>query len=127
MTTAGARRGFLIRNNLSEQNREPRRRGNQLAMEPSLASRFNTLRYLQTLLAENGTSFIDEVIQRRLQRAHEMLCSPLYSGMTIIDLAYHCGFASVSNFHRMFRRVFGTTPSDLRARALDAAASVSRD
>jgi AraC-like DNA-binding protein len=81
-----------------------------------------TPRYVQTLLAESGTSFIDEVIQRRLKRAHEMLCSPLYSAATIIDLADHCGFASVSNFHRVFRRVFGATPSEVRARALDARA-----
>jgi len=77
-----------------------------------------TPRYVQSLLAENDTSFVDEVIQRRLKRAREMLCSPLYSGMTIIDLAYHCGFASVSNFHRMFRRAFGATPSDVREEAL---------
>ena len=95
---------------------------------PVLASQLGiTPRYVQTLLAENETSFIDEVIQRRLKRAHEMLNSPLYSGMTIIDLAYTCGFASVSNFHRAFRRVFGATPSEVRTRALDAAAGVSRD
>jgi AraC-like DNA-binding protein len=95
---------------------------------PALAGQLGiTPRYVQTLLAENDTSFIDEVIQRRLQRAHEMLGSPLYSGMTILDLAYHCGFASVSNFHRMFRRVFGATPSEVRARALDAAAHGSGD
>ena len=81
-----------------------------------------TPRYVQTLLAESGTSFIDEVIRRRVKRAHEMLCAPLYSGMTLIDLADHCGFASVSNFHRVFRRVFGATPSEVRAQALDAGA-----
>jgi AraC-like DNA-binding protein len=85
-----------------------------------------TPRYVQSLLAENGTSFIDEVLQRRLKRAREMLSSPLYSGMTIIDLAYQCGFASVSNFHRMFRRRYGATPSDVRAQALDTFARGSR-
>ena len=89
----------------------------------ALASRLGiTPRYVQSLLAENDTSFIDEVIQRRLKRANEMLSSPLHAGMTIIDLADHCGFASVSNFHRMFRRVFGATPSDVRKQALDAIA-----
>lgn len=86
----------------------------------ALASRLGiTPRYVQSLLAENDTSFIDEVIQRRLKRAHQMLSSPLHAGKTIIDLADHCGFASVSNFHRMFRRVFGATPSDVRKQALD--------
>jgi AraC-like DNA-binding protein len=95
---------------------------------PVLAGQLGiTPRYAQTLLAENDTCFIDEVIQRRLQRAHEMLCSPFHSGMTIIDLADHCGFGSVSNFHRMFRRLYGATPSDVRAQALAAAARGSRD
>lgn len=87
---------------------------------PVLASQLGiTPRYIQSLLAEHDTSFTDQVIQRRLERAREMLCSPLYRGVTIIDLADHCGFASVSNFHRMFRRVFGATPSEVRAQALD--------
>jgi AraC-like DNA-binding protein len=95
---------------------------------PVLASHLGiTPRYVQSLLAENDTFFIDEVIQRRLKRAHEMLSSPLYSAMTIIDLAYHCGFASVSNFHRMFHRTFDATPSDVRARALDAFTSGMRN
>ena len=95
---------------------------------PVLASQLGiTPRYIQSLLAENDSSFIDEVNQRRLKRAHEMLCSPLYGGMTILDLAYHCGFASVSNFHRMFRRAFGATPSDVRAHALDGSTDGARD
>lgn len=85
---------------------------------PVLARQFGiTPRYVQSLLAENDTSFVDEVMQRRLNRAHEMLSSPLYSAMTIIDLANDCGFASVSNFYRMFSRTFGATPSDIRALA----------
>jgi len=94
---------------------------------PVLASRLGiTPRYVQTLFAENDASFVDEVIQRRLKRAHEMLSSPLYGGMTILELAHHCGFASVSNFHRVFRRVFGTTPSEVRAQALEDRTTTSR-
>jgi len=84
-----------------------------------------TPRYIQTLLAENDTSFIDEIIRRRLERSHEMLSSPLYGGMTIIDLAHNCGFASVSNFHRMFRRAFGATPSEVRTQALETFTGIS--
>jgi AraC-like DNA-binding protein len=95
---------------------------------PALAGQLGiTPRYVQSLLAESDSSFIDEVIQRRLKRAHEMLSSPLYSGMTIIDLADHCGFGSVSNFHRIFRRVFGKTPSDVRSQALDGLTDAMRE
>jgi len=86
-----------------------------------------TPRYIQSLLAENDTSFIDEIMQRRLKRAHEMLSSPLYSGMTIIDLADDCGFASVSNFYRMFRRAYGVTPSDVRTLSPDTFKDDARD
>lgn len=86
-----------------------------------------TPRYVQSLLAENDMSFVDEVVQRRLKRAHEMLCSPLYGAMTIIDVAFHCGFASVSNFHRAFRRAFGATPSNVRARGLGMSANGAQD
>lgn len=91
---------------------------------PALANQIGvTPRYVQSLLAESNTSFVDEVMQRRLTRAHEMLSSPLYNRMTIIDLAYHCGFASVSNFYRAFRQAFESTPSSVRAQTFDRAMS----
>ena len=39
-----------------------------------------TPRYVQSLLAEHDTSFIDEVIRRRLERAREMLGSRSTAG-----------------------------------------------
>jgi AraC-like DNA-binding protein len=71
----------------------------------------------QRLLAENQTSFVDEVVRRRLRRARDMLASPRYAHMSIIAIAHDCGFSTVSHFHRVFRRHFGTTPCEAREQA----------
>lgn len=74
-------------------------------------------RYVQTLFSEAGTSFTDELINRRLMRAYEMLVSPRYADVKVIDVAYECGFPTVSHFHRIFRRRFDATPGEVRDRA----------
>jgi AraC-like DNA-binding protein len=74
-------------------------------------------RYVQALFSEAGTSFTDELTNRRLTRAYEMLASPRYAHMNVVDVAHECGFATVSHFHRMFRRRFDATPGEVRDRA----------
>lgn len=76
-----------------------------------------TPRHVQRLLAENQTSFVDEVVQRRLRRAHDLLTSPQHAHLSIIAIAHECGFSTVSHFHRVFRRHFGATPGEARERA----------
>lgn len=71
-------------------------------------------RYVQMLLAETASSFVDEVIDRRLKRAHDLLQSPRHSHLSITDIAYECGFTTVAHFHRLFRRRFSTTPGERR-------------
>lgn len=75
-------------------------------------------RYVQALFSEAGTSFTDELTTRRLMRAHEMLASPHYAHMKVMDVAYECGFPTVSHFHRIFRRHFDATPGEVRDRAI---------
>lgn len=71
-------------------------------------------RQIQRLLADNETSFIDELLKRRLRRARDLLTSPLHADKSIIDIAHECGFSTVSHFHRVFRREFGATPGEVR-------------
>ena len=73
-----------------------------------------TPRYVQALLTEVGTSFIDELTQRRLDRANDFLTSPRYFSMSILDISQECGFSTVSHFHRTFRRRFNVTPGEMR-------------
>ncbi|WP_145927937.1 AraC family transcriptional regulator [Bradyrhizobium neotropicale] len=87
---------------------------------PALGRRLGiTPRYVQRLLSEMGTSFTEEVTRRRLNRARDMLVSPRYRRLNVTDIALECGFSSVSHFHRLFQREFGTTPGALRSVALN--------
>lgn len=85
---------------------------------PMLARRVGvTPRHVQALLAGRDTSFTDEVTRRRLDCARDMLTSPHQGHKSIIEISGACGFATVSHFHRVFRRTFGMTPGEMRASA----------
>jgi AraC-like DNA-binding protein len=75
-------------------------------------------RYVQLLLEETGKSFVEHVVERRLERAFTMLVDRRYLHLAIIDIALAAGFGDVSHFNRMFRRRFGDTPSGVRAAAI---------
>jgi AraC-like DNA-binding protein len=72
-------------------------------------------RSVQRLLAEQDSSFIDEVNNRRLQQAFYLLQSPRCKHLSIIDIACECGFVTTAHFHRRFRRRYDATPGDVRA------------
>ncbi len=70
-------------------------------------------RTLQRRLQEEGTSFQALLDETRRELAEQYLAQP---GMTLLETAYLLGFADPSNFYRAFRRWFGATPSEYRAR-----------
>ncbi len=72
-------------------------------------------RYLQTLLAGSGTSFVQELNATRLERAGDMLADPRASGLTVAEIAYRAGFLDPGYFTRLFRKRFGITPREWRA------------
>ena len=72
-------------------------------------------RYLQTLLAGSGTSFVQELNAMRLDRASDMLVDPRAKGLAVSDIAYRTGFLDPGYFTRLFRKRFGITPSQWRA------------
>jgi AraC-like DNA-binding protein len=73
-------------------------------------------RYLQTLLAGSGTSFVQELTATRLDRASDMLSDPRAAPLSISEIAYRCGFLDPGYFARAFRKRFGCTPSGWRDR-----------
>jgi AraC-like DNA-binding protein len=82
---------------------------------PTLAQRLNmSPRKVQLLLEEAGSSFVKEVTERRLQRALELLRSARHQHLSIIEIAYECGFGSAAHFYRLFRRYHDVTPRDWR-------------
>ncbi len=72
-------------------------------------------RYLQTLLAGSGTSFVQELNAMRLDRASDMLMDPRAVGLPVADIAFRNGFLDPGYFTRLFRKRFGVTPSAWRA------------
>jgi AraC-like DNA-binding protein len=83
-------------------------------------------RYVQILLEEVDSSFVKEVTERRLQRALELLQSPRRRHLSVLEIAYECGFGTVAHFHRLFRRRYDATPGHFgRSKTADSANLVS--
>lgn len=86
-------------------------------LSPALAARQVGIskRYLQTLLASSGTSFVQELNATRLDRASELLSDPRAANLAIADIAFRTGFLDPGYFTRLFRKRFGITPRQWRA------------
>ena len=72
-------------------------------------------RYLQTLLAASGTSFVAELNATRLERASELLADPRAGGLSVAEVALRTGFLDPAYFGRLFRKRFGITPREWRS------------
>ena len=60
-----------------------------------------------------GLKFTDYVARVRLEDARTQLLNP---NRRISEVAYDVGFQSLTQFNRLFKRVFGQSPTDFRAR-----------
>lgn len=85
---------------------------------PSLAELASTARMSRYQLSRMfrkhvGTCLRDYVRDVRLERACELLAR---SRQSITTTAIECGFYDLSHFDRIFRRRFGMTPREFRAR-----------
>lgn len=75
-----------------------------------------TPRFVQRLFEAEGTTFTEYLLNQRLARAHSLLTDPRRAGDKISTIALDAGFADLSYFNRTFRRLYGDTPSGVRAR-----------
>lgn len=68
--------------------------------------------YLQAMYKkEFGVSCIDDVIETRLRKAHEILS---YTDDSVAEVAAACGYRNVEHFIRQFRKAYGTSPAAFR-------------
>ena len=74
-----------------------------------------TPRYIHLLLEQSDKTFARHVLQKRLERAFELLNADTRGDRKIADIAFTAGFSDLSYFNRAFRRQFGDTPSRVRA------------
>ncbi|SED16252.1 transcriptional regulator, AraC family [Beijerinckia sp. 28-YEA-48] len=73
-------------------------------------------RYLQKLFEAEGGTFSEYVLRRRLERAVLLLQSSEAPQRPISSIAFDVGFDDLSYFNRTFRRRFGSSPREIRAR-----------
>ena len=92
----------------------------QRLMEPDLTPRLLaqaagvSVRYANSVLAEEGTSLAQLIQTRRLERCRRALADPAQSQRAISDIARGWGFADMTHFARRFRRAYGALPSAYR-------------
>ncbi len=56
----------------------------------------------------NGVSFKKYVMAKKIDRAMSLLET---TDMKVVDVAYECGFDSISGFYDAFKKITGTTPN----------------
>jgi len=83
----------------------------------SLAQRHNiSLRYLQMLFAEHGTSPAKWIRTERLAHCLEDLRNPRYDHLTVAAIGERWGLCGAAQFSRLFRDRYGRPPGDVRRR-----------
>lgn len=70
-----------------------------------------SVRSLHARMARDGTTFGEELMAHRLERAHGLLRGARRSSVTIGEVCARCGFVSAAHFSRRFRARFGVAPS----------------
>jgi AraC-like DNA-binding protein len=76
-----------------------------------------SVRYANSVLAEDGTSLTRLIQAKRLERCRMALEDEAQAHRTISEIAYAWGFSDMTHFGRRFRARFGLLPSDCRRRA----------
>ena len=109
---------------LEQQNAEPplvrkaRAYIEQHKMEPlslasvAQASGASVFHFCKVFKKTTGLKFTDYVARVRLENAKTLLLNP---SRRISEIAYDVGFQSLTQFNRMFKRVFGQSPTEFRA------------
>jgi AraC family transcriptional regulator, positive regulator of tynA and feaB len=75
-------------------------------------------RSLHYVFARAGTTFIEQLMRLRLDRAREILSDPRLASLPISEVAAQCGFADPSHFARRYRRQFAQAPLESRQMAV---------
>lgn len=76
--------------------------------------------YLTSHIINKGhnTNFSDFINSYRIELAKSKLGSSSYEHIKISEIAYECGFNSLSSFNTSFKKLTGTTPSQFRNNSL---------
>jgi AraC-like DNA-binding protein len=70
-------------------------------------------RYLHEIFADMNCTVSQSIREQRLRAARDLL--QMASPVPLSDIAYRFGFADQAQFSRLFKAMFGQTPSSYRA------------
>jgi AraC-like DNA-binding protein len=87
-----------------------------LSLERLATTHGVTARYFQKLFEAEGRTFSDYLLERRLERAFHMLRDGNRGDRAVSTIAFEVGFGDLSYFNRTFKKRFGATPREIRAR-----------
>lgn len=71
-------------------------------------------RYINSLFADEATSLMRFVWQRRLERCRKDLLDSTHNGHRISDIAFRWGFNDLAHFSRSFSKRYGCSPREFR-------------
>ena len=99
--------------------------GDDLSLDEIARRVASSRRQLQRAYAEIGrTTFREHLTQVRMERAADMLAA---RRLTVREVAHRVGYRQPAQFAKAFRRAFGASPSDFRARGGGAPRSALAD
>jgi AraC-like DNA-binding protein len=90
--------------------------GQNLSLEQLATTHGVTTRYFQKLFEAEGRTFSDYLLERRLERAFQMLRDGHRTERSVSAIAFEVGFGDLSYFNRTFKKRFGATPREIRTR-----------
>jgi AraC-like DNA-binding protein len=71
-------------------------------------------RYVHTIFSRGGETVSQFIRRRRLEECARLLSNAPRGARTISDIAFDYGFASCTNFGKVFREQYGVTPTEYR-------------
>ncbi len=71
----------------------------------------STFYFCKLFKKATGLTFTDYLARTRIERAKNLLLNP---NVRISEVAYDCGFLSLTHFNRIFKRVVGKSPTQYR-------------
>jgi AraC-like DNA-binding protein len=80
--------------------------------EVAKIAKMNSIAFSRYFKNNNGAGFVEYLNRVRTNKACYLLRETDYQ---IHDIAIECGFASISNFNKQFRKTEGISPTDYRA------------
>lgn len=83
---------------------------------PELAAKLDIpSHHLSRIINERfGTNFFDFINQYRIEEIKLRIGNPEYDNLSLLGIAFDCGFNTKSAFNRVFKKMTGFTPSEFR-------------